>query len=221
MRKPLRLSARASADVERSRTYRQYDQGSRGNAELQWLRPLIGPQSEQATENPGKKQQRAKKGDQDGLIKEHVSQVRGNGRPGVRAQESLPRGQEVAVVTQKIYLRSFLGYSRKFPLNFGYALLLNPAHQPASDIAAPRNRGEIVELFQQTVFGQSFEHAKMKRGAANAAAREGQASGLAAQPRFAHRPIPNVPELFLFRVANVLKAGHQLPPFGIDTAYYR
>src|SRR5439155_1328605 len=56
-----------------------------------------------------------------------------------------------------------------FPPPYADILMVHPCHEPASDVAASGNSGEIVEFAQQPELRESLKDSKVKCGASDAA----------------------------------------------------
>ena len=70
---------------------------------------------------------------------------------------------------------------------------MDPRREPASDVAPARHRREVVELLEEPQLGEGLEHAEVERGAADPAAREGEAQELVLVARLVRSAPGRVP----------------------------
>src|SRR5580704_8813766 len=140
------------------------------------LKQVKGDQNDPRNEEQAEEQE-----NQDRLIKQSVAQIAADKSPKISAQQSLSGSQIVAVVSEEAHfgtLRpgSFRRAGEKlFNLFDAHFLVMHPGHQPASDVAASRHSGEVVERAEQARFCEGLENSEIEGSAANSAAGKCQA----------------------------------------------
>ncbi len=185
----------------------RHPEGRRQDPPLVNLEPGPGPQPQEDDARPRDHQPRGHQRQQDEPVEEQVAQEDRHQRPGVGGEQP-HLGAHVAAEAPQVLHRLRLGIDRRGRLAAelvldeldGAALLLlrllflrqglpahplDPAGQPAPQIAAARDGGQEIELLEQAVAGEPLDDAEAEGGAADAAAREaerGAADAVAVEP---------------------------------------
>ena len=154
---------------------------------------------------PGQRKKGEQERHEDEPVEQQVAQIRADERPGVgREQAQLGRqiiaelpqvAQRLRLRLQRILHRLVLQLLRHPADGFG---VMDPTRQPAPDVAAAGNRGEVIKLVEQPVLGQPLGHPQREGRAADAAAGKTQRRAVARVHEREHsaQRVPDFQEMF-------------------------